>query len=186
MDHISFKQPGGEDSSSNGNAKLSQLSVLLLLPRNAADIDEHFYDIPPNNIELTPTKAATKAPARVAKYQYQPPLGARNTQARTAQPAAGAGAGAGPYKRIFVESDKGEYFGLNTTIFKTDGLLGGMYKKLVNYYDDTAKVTPWLLPIKYNISTSGFPCQDYLSGVYSDALDDYLGGLIQVKLLMTI
>ena len=78
-----------------------KLSVLLLLPRNAADIDEHFYDIPPNNIELTPTKAATKAPARVAKYQYQPPLGARNTQARTAQPAAGAGAG--PYKRIFVE-----------------------------------------------------------------------------------
>ena len=115
----------------------------------------------------------------MAKYQYQPPLGARNTQARTAQPAAGAGAG--PYKRIFVESDKGEYFGLNTTIFKTDGLLGGMYKKLVNYYDDTAKVTPWLLPIKYNISTSGFPCQDYLSGVYSDALDDYLGGLIQVN-----
>ena len=76
------------NNSSNGNAKLS---VLLFSPRNAADIDEHFYDIPPNNIELTPTKAATKAPARVAKYQYQPPLGARNTQARTAQPAAGAG-----------------------------------------------------------------------------------------------
>ena len=122
-----------------------KLSVLS--PRNAADIDEHFYDIPPNNIELTPTKPATKAPARVAKYQYQPPLGARNTQARNTQAAtvAGAGAGAGPYKRIFVESDKGEYFGLNTTIFKTDGLLGGMYKKLVNYYDDTAKVTSWLL-----------------------------------------
>ena len=86
----------------------------------------------------------------MAKYQYQPPLGARNTQARNTQ--AAAGAGAGPYKRIFVESDKGEYFGLNTTIFKTDGLLGGMYKKLVNYYDDTAKVTSWLLPIKYNVS----------------------------------
>ena len=118
-----------------------KLSVLS--PRNAADIDEHFYDIPPNNIELTPTKPATKAPARVAKYQYQPPLGARNTQARNTQ--AATVAGAGPYKRIFVESDKGEYFGLNTTIFKTDGLLGGMYKKLVNYYDDTAKVTSSLL-----------------------------------------
>ena len=43
-------------------------------------------------------------------------------------------------KRIFVESANGEFFGLNMTIFRTDGLIGGMYKKLANYYDDTAKV----------------------------------------------
>ena len=63
-------------------------------------------------------------------------------------------------RRVFVESSDGEFFGLNTTVFRTEGLLGGLYKKVTNYYDNTA--------------------QDYLAGVYSDALDDYFGGLVQL------
>ena len=31
-------------------------------------------------------------------------------------------------QRVFVESDEGEFFGLNTTIFRTDGLLLNEYE----------------------------------------------------------
>ena len=91
--------------------------------------------------------------------------------------------GHGPRQRVFVESDDGEFFGLNTTIFRTDGVLGGLYKKLANYYDDSAKVCLyWLVIGKFLLK--GF--QDYLSGVYSDALDDYLGGIIQASWLVNL
>ena len=81
------------------------------------------FKIPVNkNVELTP------GPQKVhPKYQtIKDSLMSRNQKEAK--------------KRIFVESSDGEFFGLNTTIFRTDGLIGGMYKKLANYYDDTAKV----------------------------------------------
>ena len=80
------------------------------------------------------------APAPIPKYQHVriPPISSHSRNMAPA-PATRYG-GHGPRQRVFVESDDGEFFGLNTTIFRTDGVLGGLYKKLANYYDDSAKV----------------------------------------------
>ena len=87
-----------------------------------SDLEDDVYHIPPNNVQLT------KLPqVKVQKYQH-----IRN------EPVQAQGK---PSQRVFVESSEGEFFGLNTTIFRTDGLIGGLYKKLSNYYDNTAKVT---------------------------------------------
>ena len=84
-------------------------------------------------------------------------------------------------ERVFLESAKNEFFGLNTTVFKNEGVLTGVYNKLEDYYKDTAVVS---LQSGYlcvsQLCSSALP-QDYLSDVYTDAMDDYLGGLIQVK-----
>ena len=79
------------------------------------------------------------APAPVPKYQHvrNPPI---SSHTQNLAPVTRYG-GVGARQRVFVESDNGEFFGLNTTIFRTDGLLGGLYKKLANYYDDSAKVS---------------------------------------------
>ena len=84
--------------------------------------DGEKYEIPANNkVELTPGHH------QIPKYpSIKDSLISRNQKEAK--------------KRVFVESSDGEFFGLNTTIFRTDGLIGGMYKKLANYYDDTAKV----------------------------------------------
>ena len=74
-----------------------------------------------------------------------------------------------PYKRayssngnrkILFESDTDEFFGLNTTVYKSDGFLAGFTNKMTDFYTNTAK--------------------DYVADIYSDALEDYLGGTIQV------
>ena len=99
-------------------------------------IDEHYYSIPSHNFVLT--SQPTLAPAPIPKYQHvrNPPIFPHSQNLAPAPVYRGIGA----KKRVFVESDNGEFFGLNTTIFRTDGLLGGLYKKLANYYDDSAKV----------------------------------------------
>ena len=99
-------------------------------------IDEHYYSIPSNNFVLT--SQPTLAPAPIPKYQHvrNPPIFPYSQNLAPSPVYRGIGA----KKRVFVESDNGEFFGLNTTIFRTDGLLGGLYKKLANYYDDSAKV----------------------------------------------
>ena len=86
----------------------------------------------------SPVKQSASAPAPIPKYQHVrfPPI---SSHSRNLAPATRYG-GVGPRQRVFVESDNGEFFGLNTTIFRTDGVLGGLYKKLANYYDDSAKV----------------------------------------------
>ena len=81
-------------------------------------------------------------------------------------------------ERVFLESAKNEFFGLNTTVFKNEGVLNGVYNKLQDYYKDTAVVS---LSLSVCLSSSSCNSQDYLSDVYTDAMDDYLGGLIQVK-----
>ena len=81
--------------------------------------------------------------------------------------------------RVFVESSSGQFFGLNTTNFRTEGILGGLYKKLTNYYDNTAQVNIYIFSLSVCL-LSFIISQDYLSGVYSDALDDYFGGLVQL------
>ena len=43
-------------------------------------------------------------------------------------------------ERVFLESSKNEFFGLNTTVFKNEGVLNGVYNKLQDYYKDTAEV----------------------------------------------
>ena len=93
-----------------------------------SDLEEDVYSIPPNDVQLT-TLPKVKVQT-VQKYHH-----IRNTPVvkhQVTQPAS---------QRVFVESSEGEFFGLNTTIFRTDGLIGGLYKKLANYYDNTAKVT---------------------------------------------
>ena len=99
-------------------------------------IDQHYYSIPSNNFVLT--SQPTLAPAPIPKYQHvrNPPIISHSQNLAPSPVYRGIGA----KKRVFVESDNGEFFGLNTTIFRTDGLLGGLYKKLANYYDDSAKV----------------------------------------------
>ena len=87
-----------------------------------------------------------------------------------------------------MESKENEFFGLNTTVFKNEGILTGAYNKLEDYYKNTAEVSCQLVCINclyvcMYVSLSNvslLPRQDYLSDVYTDALDDYLGGLIQV------
>ena len=44
-------------------------------------------------------------------------------------------------KRIFLESKENEFFGLNTTVFKNEGILTGVYNKLEDYYKNTAEVS---------------------------------------------
>lgn len=63
-------------------------------------------------------------------------------------------------RRIIVESDQDEFFGLNTETFKNEGFLAGLNAKMNDFYENTAK--------------------DYISDVYSDALEDYLGGTVQL------
>lgn len=63
-------------------------------------------------------------------------------------------------RRILVESDTDEFFGLNTTVFKNEGFLSGLTNKMTGYYTDTAK--------------------DYVADLYDDALEGYLGGTIQL------
>ena len=48
-------------------------------------------------------------------------------------------------ERVFLESAKNEFFGLNTTVFKNEGVLNGVYNKLEDYYKDTAVVSLYLL-----------------------------------------
>ena len=45
-------------------------------------------------------------------------------------------------ERVFLESAKNEFFGLNTTVFKNEGVLNGVYNKLQDYYKDIAVVSP--------------------------------------------
>jgi len=63
-------------------------------------------------------------------------------------------------RRTLVESGQDEYFGLNTTVFKNDGFFAGFMNKLGDFYEDTGK--------------------DYISDLYSDALEDYFGGTVQL------
>ena len=49
-------------------------------------------------------------------------------------------------ERVFLESAKNEFFGLNTTVFKNEGVLNGVYNKLEDYYKDTAVVSLYFLP----------------------------------------
>ena len=98
--------------------------------------------IPSNNFVLTstsPERQPTLAPAPITKYQHvrNPPILSHSPNLALSPGYRGVGA----KQRVFVESDNGEFFGLNTTIFRTDGILGGLYKKLANYYDDSAKVS---------------------------------------------
>ena len=84
-----------------------------------------------------------------------------------------------------MESKENEFFGLNTTVFKNEGILTGAYNKLEDYYKNTAEVSCQLvcrncLYVCFCLYVCLLPPQDYLSDVYTDALDDYLGGLIQV------
>ena len=85
-----------------------------------SDLNDDAYQIPPNNVQLT-----TLPQVKIQKFQH-----VRNKPVQSQA-----------NQRVFVESSDGEFFGLNTTIFRTDGLVGGLYKKLANYYDNTAKVT---------------------------------------------
>ena len=72
----------------------------------------------------------------VSKYRY-----VTNAPTRyQPQPRYPQQAGLDARNRVFVESSSGQFFGLNTTNFRTEGLLGGLYKKITNYYDDTAQV----------------------------------------------
>ena len=48
-------------------------------------------------------------------------------------------------ERVFLESAKNEFFGLNTTVFKNEGVLNGVYNKLEDYYKDTAVVSLYFL-----------------------------------------
>ena len=59
------------------------------------------------------------------KYQFIQPLG----KSETAK------------KRVFLESEQNEFFGLNTTVFKSEGILNGVYNKLEDYYKNTAVVS---------------------------------------------
>ena len=45
-------------------------------------------------------------------------------------------------ERVFLESANNEFFGLNTTVFKNEGVLNGVYNKLQDYYKDTTVVSP--------------------------------------------
>ena len=86
--------------------------------------EENYYNIPANNnLLLTINKTAN-----VPTYQHITNYPTYNNQKEEAK------------NRVFVESSDGEYFGLNTTLFRTHGLIGGMYKKLTNYYENTAQV----------------------------------------------
>ena len=67
-------------------------------------------------------------------------------------------------ERVFLESAKNEFFGLNTTVFKNEGVLNGVYNKLQDYYKDTAVVS---LSLSVCLSSSSCNSQDYLSDVYS-------------------
>ena len=40
-----------------------------------------------------------------------------------------------------MESKENEFFGLNTTVFKNEGILTGAYNKLEDYYKNTAEVS---------------------------------------------
>ena len=129
LGHVTFKR---REETSDG--KLISIVCSLNQNDNLGKIDEHYYSIPSNNFVLTSQKRQpTLTPAPIPKYHHvrnspnlAPSLGYR---------------GVGAKQRVFVESDNGEFFGLNTTIFRTDGILGGLYKKLANYYDDSAKVS---------------------------------------------
>ena len=73
------------------------------------------------------------APLNYPKYQFIQPL-EKTEKAK---------------ERVFLESSKNEFFGLNTTVFKNEGVLTGVYNKLEDYYKDTAVVS---------ISMPGPPC----------------------------
>ena len=61
-----------------------------------------------------------------------------------------------------MESGTDEFFGLDTTTFKKEGFAAGFMNKLSKFYEDTGK--------------------DYVSDLYSDAMSDYFGGLVQVRI----
>jgi len=63
-------------------------------------------------------------------------------------------------RRTIVESGTDEFFGLDTTTFKKEGFAAGFMNKLSKFYEDTGK--------------------DYVSDLYSDAMSDYFGGLVQL------
>ena len=59
-----------------------------------------------------------------------------------------------------METGTDEYYGLDTTVFKNEGFFAGFMNQLTGFYEDTGK--------------------DYISDLYSDALEDYFGGTVQV------
>ena len=65
------------------------------------------------------------APLKYPKYKFVQPL-EKSEKAK---------------ERVFLESAKNEFFGLNTTVFKNEGVLTGVYNKLEDYYKDTAVVS---------------------------------------------
>ena len=60
-------------------------------------------------------------------------------------------------ERVFLESAKNEFFGLNTTVFKNQGVLTGVYNKLEDYYKDTAVVSLLSEYLCNSSSNSGLP-----------------------------
>jgi len=63
-------------------------------------------------------------------------------------------------RRTIVETGTDEYYGLDTSVFKNEGVFAGIMNQLTSFYEDTGK--------------------DYISDLYSDALEDYFGGTVQL------
>ena len=117
MSHIMFKDP-----KENG---------LYIYERNRLIVP--FLEIKQNLVTKSPSVKQRFAgnplnvdPADYPKYQFIQPLGGKSETAK---------------QRVFLESEQNEFFGLNTTVFKSEGVLNGVYNKLEDYYKNTAVVS---------------------------------------------
>ena len=64
-------------------------------------------------------------------------------------------------RRILVESATDEFFGLNTTVFKTQGIAAGIWNEMVDYWENSGK--------------------SYIAGLYSSAKSSYWDGFVDVS-----